>query len=455
MNDDFEAAIRRVPERHFAAAAGRDAANDCQAEAAAAIGGACRFELGEGFERAIAIAAGDPRSVVANAQDGARRRSTSSATSTGGAPCCSALSIRLSSRRCRLPARSLPGMVAAASLDGDFDSGRPSSRWRRPRRCSSVARTIGGGLLGAVPRCAGRRGTGRRCAPCRRHRAPGRPARTLAFEQGEAQAQTRQRRAQVVRQAGEHLAPLGGRAGQLVEHGVVALGETAHLARTLRRRPCAPLPSPVAIDRFAKARQRPDDAAHEEAGDQHHGASVAARHSHRSTGSACGSKRGGGSTSHQRSLTGHEADPQAATRPRRRSCRSSTGSPSWSSEALGKRRAKRKRGDARGTRRAIGPQLEPCSPASAARSRRRRASASSPGRTVCSNRTWPAINCTVWLHVRYAENTEEREGGQFGDGDDGDDQQDGARRRATRERSAASLGEPSRLSPFSPSGTKT
>jgi hypothetical protein len=68
-------------------------------------------------------------------------------------------------------------------------------------------------------------------------------------------------------------------------------------------------------DRIAKARQRPDDAAHEEAGDQHHSAQALPRDPARvRVGSSCGLEAWWRQEQPPAFLTGHEADPQTAAR---------------------------------------------------------------------------------------------------------------------------------------------
>jgi hypothetical protein len=265
-----------------------------------------------------------------------------------------------------------------------------------------------------------------------------RPARSLiAGEQGEAQAQAGQRCAQVVRQAGEHLAALGGGAGQLAEHRVVALGQPPHLARTLRRHRAR---RAVAgrRDGLAEARQWPDDAAHEEAGDEQDGGQRQPPETATDrVGSACGSKRGGGSTSHQRSLPAMKP----IHRPLR--CpgppwRSSTGSPSArqvDGKAAGERESAAR---AVGTPAAVGRNCSPCSPASAR---------SEPAGVIVEPRQDDLQQTHLagdQLHrlvdVRTAaEMAEEREGGDSATAMTAITSST-VRRRARRERSAASFG---------------
>ncbi|MEF8718249.1 MAG: hypothetical protein V5B44_11150 [Candidatus Accumulibacter necessarius] len=177
-------------------------------------------------------------------------------------------------------------------------------------------------------------------------------------------------------------------------------------------------------DGFAEARQRPDDAAHEEAGDQQDGDQVAARNSHRSEGSACGSKRGGGSSSHQRSLAGHEADPQAAALPRP-PCRSSTGSPRLVGRSLagGGQRELWLSGAGRA---AIGPQLQSLL-AGIGSAQSLPGACVEPWQDDLQQAHLAGDQLDRLIDVRgAAEMPEEREGGEFRDGDDGDHQQHGA-----------------------------
>jgi hypothetical protein len=131
-----------------------------------------------------------------------------------------------------LPCAIATSAVAAASLTA-ISTGRPNSRWRATSSLTASAIRIGCSACCALLAAQ----EGEALVDDALHVV--RIARQafplgVVFKQGEPHAHTRQRRAQVVRQAGEHLAALGVGGGQPVDHGVVLHGKTTHLARPLR-----------------------------------------------------------------------------------------------------------------------------------------------------------------------------------------------------------------------------
>ena len=89
----------------------------------------------------------------------------------------------------------------------------------------------------------------------------------VALKQRGAHAHSRQRCAQIVRQAGQHFALFGLGPRQLRLHGVVVFGQMAHFPRPLgddRMRPAIA----CRRDRRIEPAQRADDAAHKQSGDE-------------------------------------------------------------------------------------------------------------------------------------------------------------------------------------------